>query len=545
MKKKIALFLTLTLLVSAMAGFQAAADEGASFTRGATVTADADSPTGYTVTFVFFNEDAIMVLLGYNMTWLMDHEDVDADPVLLSEFRPGLFPVGGMPLAMENMGGGYWVLSIPLPGGTMTYNFVVFYEDSPLDDDGNPVPHTTGDPYNHLMTPHPTDADYVPGQSFVFVPFNAALQHPLNNRDLERPRDDQVGTVIVNTYDSVTGEPNWYTIYLPYGFNVNRPVPYPVIFAYHGAGGNERSWMDALGANRVMDNLIAYGMVEPTIVVGINANPLNFWGGGFHGPHDVAVDDLMNYLIPHIEATYNTSSDPAQRAVLGLSMGASVATTILFDETDQFGYLGMFSGGGNTEGFDFADLEGVDLPVIIYGYGIFAGFMIDFLYRVFPETLEREGIPHSYYAIPGGHAGHVWTTLFTIFVRDYVWQSEPIVQAGLIEEVEEPEIAEEPVIVEHQIDALTIVVPVERIGGIALLPLRLVAESLEYNVEWHRETRSVSIELGDFVSHIFVDDANSPVQFVGNRTFVSIDFIEALFGVSVNLVNGSALITVY
>ena len=522
MKKKLALLLALTLIVSTMAGLQVLANEDVVLTRGATVNADADSPTGYTVTFVFFSEDAIRVLLGYNMVMLMDYTDVDAAPVPLSEFRPGLFPVGGAPLEMENAGGGYWVLSIPLPGGTMTYNFHVFYEDSPLDDYDNPIARQTGDPYN-LMTPHPIYDDYIPGQSFVFVPFNAEFQHPLNNRDLERPRDNQVGTVIVNSYNAVTGEPNWYTIYLPYGFDVNRAEPYPVIFAYHGAGGNERSWMDALGAPRVMDNLIAYGLLEPTIVVGINANPLNFWGGGFHGPHDVAVDDLMNYLIPHLEANYNISSNPAQRAVLGLSMGASVSTTLLFNETDQFGYLGMFSGGGNTTAFDFADLEGVDLPVIVYGYGMFAGFMIN-LYRPFPEALTREGIPHSYYALPGGHAGHVWTVLFTTFVRDYVWQSESV--------------APMPAPIDDRI-----IVPVEVVGGDRLLPLRFVAETLGVGINWHDDVRAVSIEFYDHAIYIFVDEAGSPTQIINDLTFVPVDFVEELFGVVVDVINGNALIT--
>ena len=42
---------------------------------------------------------------------------------------------------------------------------------------------------------------------------------------------------------------------------------YPVLYLLHGAGGDERSWIDRLQANVILDNLLADDRLEPFVVV--------------------------------------------------------------------------------------------------------------------------------------------------------------------------------------------------------------------------------------------------------------------------------------
>jgi enterochelin esterase-like enzyme len=136
-----------------------------------------------------------------------------------------------------------------------------------------------------------------------------------------------------------------YRIHLPPGYSASRPEKYPVLYLHHGIGGDENAWVTGEGsADRVMDWLYAKAdpKVTPMIVVmpngkGPGNDPFGAWEGV-----------LLGDLIPHIEKTYNASSDPDLRGIAGLSMGGGQTLNFGFKNFEVFTWIGSFSPAPNT-----------------------------------------------------------------------------------------------------------------------------------------------------------------------------------------------------
>lgn len=152
---------------------------------------------------------------------------------------------------------------------------------------------------------------------------------------------------------SVTGTRRKANVYLPPGYSSDRK--YPVLYLLHGIGGDETEWMRFVSPNVVLDNLAAEGKVVPMIVVLPNGRAL---------PDDRAVGnpftpekaagfakferDLLDCLIPAIQAKYSTLSDREHRALAGLSMGGGQTLNFGLAHLDTFAWLGAFSAAPNT-----------------------------------------------------------------------------------------------------------------------------------------------------------------------------------------------------
>ncbi|MCL2411726.1 MAG: alpha/beta hydrolase-fold protein, partial [Treponema sp.] len=381
---------------------------------GVTITADHRSPTGYFVTFVYFNPNATLVELGGNMM-LMDFDNLGSfDKFPPHEYRPGLFPAAMIrrpPFfgVMDSLGNGYWTLTVPLTGGGIAYWFHVYEEPNPpanptaaqraelslrIGDPANPPPLSPGDNRSIVNTQ----------MSVAHVPWDSQRQHVLNNRDLELPRTDgRRGTVQFVPYYANNTETDWgrqyLGVYLPYGFDANRAEPYPVLFLSHGVGGDQTDWMGAGGAPNIFDNLIAEGRIVPTVVVSMNNNAFAFTMAQIDDKHTPAAENMIYNILPFVEENFNVSSNPEQRAFAGLSMGAALTTTLFHEYTTEFGYFGIFGYAGNMDNYDFANLENKTFPTIFFGYGFFGDWYEMFYWR-FPAAMEAAGIAHSYHPVP-------------------------------------------------------------------------------------------------------------------------------------------------
>jgi len=486
-------------------------------TRGATVTADSESPTGFTVTFVHYNPDAELVELSGNFM-MRSHDDADDTTTFHPEnYHSGLFPAGGFLTYMDDAGNGYWVYSLPLSGGTMTYHFYVTIGEERV---------RTRDVYNQMIT-RPVTPDGGIEESMIFVPWDSSLQHENNNRELERPRVDQQGEVIIKTYLASNGEQEWIGIYLPYGFDVNRAEPYPVVYLSHGMGGNELQWLTTGAVPQIMDNLIAENILEPTVIVTVDHNPFEF--SGFHGPHPGPVRNLMHYVIPFVESNFNVSDRPEQRAAAGLSMGASVVTNLFYEYTTEFMYFGMFSGGGNAAEFDLVNLENKDVPTIMFGYGAFTPresppFLT--MYLAFPAALDEAGIEYSYYPVMGAHDSHAWAQLFAIFAENYLWTTSFGAEITAI--------AYE----EYSVQTSGLRLEIDNVFDQTMLPLRMIAEALGAEVDWDGDARVVTIFNDGQIVTLTIDeplpnDMGVPI-IVNSRTFVPIAFVLELFDIEIS-----------
>jgi enterochelin esterase-like enzyme len=170
------------------------------------------------------------------------------------------------------------------------------------------------------------------------------------------------GNVATIEYDSSIVEGKRpAVVYTPPGYSTDRE--YPVLYLLHGIGGNETHWTSFGSADAILDNLIASGRAEPMIVVmphgrASNEPEMVFGRGGRGGPGGgMAVEfeayaaferELIDDLIPYIEANYFVSSARADRALAGLSMGGGQSLNFGLANLDVFAYVGGFSSAPNT-----------------------------------------------------------------------------------------------------------------------------------------------------------------------------------------------------
>lgn len=245
---------------------------------------------------------------------------------------------------------GVWsATTTPIPSGAYRYNFMV--DGSVVLDNRNPL----------------TSPGALNVQSLVVV--------SRDSNDIQADKSGIAHGILTPIYyDSpVAGANRRFHLYLPP--NYDKQKKYPVLYLIHGGGDDDAAWTTVGRANFIMDNLIAAGKAKPMIVV--------FPNGSINGnlqrvpssAEDPFIPELMTVIIPYMEANFNVSKLPEDRALAGLSMGGGQTAYIGLTHMEQFRYLGVFSAGlpdrnrfeekyGSTLTKDAAKLK-----LIWYGYG--------------------------------------------------------------------------------------------------------------------------------------------------------------------------------
>lgn len=167
--------------------------------------------------------------------------------------------------------------------------------------------------------------------------------------------DAQHGRIEEFEYESgVTETRRMANVYLPPNYSSDQE--YPVLYLLHGIGGDETEWMRFVSPNVVLDNLIADGKAESMIIVLPNgrAIPDDSAGGNMFTPEKVEgfakfEHDLLDYLIPAIQAKYSVLDDREHRALAGLSMGGGQTFNFGLGHLDTFAWIGAFSAAPNTK----------------------------------------------------------------------------------------------------------------------------------------------------------------------------------------------------
>jgi enterochelin esterase-like enzyme len=157
------------------------------------------------------------------------------------------------------------------------------------------------------------------------------------------------------SYDStVTGKRREANVYLPPGYSPDQK--YPVLYLLHGIGGNQHEWLGYIHADVIVNNLIAEGKAKPMIVVMPNgrALPDDSPPKETYSPEHAAgfakfERDLLDCLIPAVQAKYSVLADREHRALAGLSMGGGQSLNFGLGNLDTFAWVGGFSSAPNTK----------------------------------------------------------------------------------------------------------------------------------------------------------------------------------------------------
>jgi enterochelin esterase-like enzyme len=179
-----------------------------------------------------------------------------------------------------------------------------------------------------------------------------AFPEPPSGINAER-QDVPHGKLEMIEYDSKSvGAQRKANVYTPPGYSPEKK--YPVLYLLHGIGGDETEWQRFAKPNLLMDNLLADKKAVPMIIVMPNGRAQKndrAEGNVFaSAPAFAAFEkDLLEDLIPAIEARYSVQANREHRGIAGLSMGGGQSLNFGLGNLDRFAWVGGFSSAPNTK----------------------------------------------------------------------------------------------------------------------------------------------------------------------------------------------------
>jgi enterochelin esterase family protein len=215
-------------------------------------------------------------------------------------------------------------------------------------------------------------------------------------------------------------------IYTPPGYD--RGGNFPVLYLLHGAGDIESGWTMIGRANNIVDNLIAEGKAKPMVIVMPLGHAIqSFWtgpakaataatpgGGAAPGALSAFARDLLEDVMPMIEAGYKVSKKADDRAIGGLSMGGGQTMNIAFNRPELFRYVIAMSpaaGQINEQAYPaiFKDPSAINKQFKMFWMAVGKDDTLtgpgD---RALDESLTKAGIKHSFKLTEGRHEWTVW-----------------------------------------------------------------------------------------------------------------------------------------
>jgi enterochelin esterase-like enzyme len=223
-------------------------------------------------------------------------------------------------------------------------------------------------------------------------------------------------------FSKLTGKWRRAHVYTPPDYDQKTRARYPVLYLQHGAGENERGWVEQGRAQFILDNLIAARKAQPMILVvdtGYAAYASTNGSLRFRrtaGPTGAFEEVMLTELIPMIDAAYRTRADRNHRAMAGLSMGSGQTLNITLRHLDKFAWIGAMS-GAPRQGFEvataydgvFRDAAAFNKKVKLLWLG--AGTAEERFHAsalAMHESLDGAGIRNVFYSSPG--TDHEWQT---------------------------------------------------------------------------------------------------------------------------------------
>ena len=232
-------------------------------------------------------------------------------------------------------------------------------------------------------------------RSIVEIPGKVPLVHSLQNV----PH----GKISYHYYQSKTlGSGRRLLVYTPPGFDPNGNAKYPVLYLIHGGSDTEETWTKVGRANLIADNLIAQGNAKRMIIV----MP---YGNVRPRPMPDFTNDVINDIIPFMEANYPVYGESKYRAIAGFSVGGGQVLNIGLTNTDKFAYIYSYAPYAATEEFkrNFANWspDAASINRQLKTLNISVGTE-DFLYESVKQNIamfREKKIKLDTLIVPGGH----------------------------------------------------------------------------------------------------------------------------------------------
>lgn len=235
------------------------------------------------------------------------------------------------------------------------------------------------------------------------------------------------GTTHLHWYESkVLGETRPLYVYTPPDYGKDPQAIYPVLYLLHGAGEEVGGWVFNGPSSVIADNLIAQGKARPMIIV----TPLGHTVRNFVAASEAErarsiglfTRELLEGIVPFVEANYRAAPGSANRAVAGLSMGGAQALQAGLDHPDAFAWVGSFGAAirgesvAQTYASFLADpkLANERLRLLWIGAGRDDGLFP--ANQALHDALIANSITHVFHESTGGHTWINWRGYFIEFL---------------------------------------------------------------------------------------------------------------------------------
>ncbi|MBE0695684.1 MAG: esterase family protein [Anaerolineaceae bacterium] len=213
--------------------------------------------------------------------------------------------------------------------------------------------------------------------------------------------------------------PLTFRVYLPPCYGLEDGYRYPVLYIIHGQTYKDDQW-DRLGIDEAADAMIKAKEAPPFLIV----MPLEV--DTFEDIYSASFSkDLVNGLVPWMDANYTTCAERACRAIGGLSRGGAWAFRLGFLHWDIFGAVGMhstppFTGDPNQLSNWLRQIPADQVPRVWMDTGKRDAFLAQT--SQLEQLLVLLNVPHEWYLFNGAHDEEYWSA----HVADYLaWYTQP------------------------------------------------------------------------------------------------------------------------
>lgn len=266
----------------------------------------------------------------------------------------------------------------------------------------------------------PQCPDWFPNEGFKNSMIDIRGEEPMDH-DLQSVPHGKVD--YVNYHSETLGLFGNAIIYTPPTYDKQTDRRYPVFYLISGTTDTEEVYFKVGKMNLILDNLIAQGKAKEMIIVLPYGNPAKYNPAETFDftKGDQFSKDLLNDLMPYVEANYRTLNDRDSRAIGGFSRGGNQGLSFGLNNLDKFSYLcsySSFTSMNIPSVYDKAKKTNKQINLFWLGCGT-----DDFLYgnaKEYMEFLDSKGIENIQY-FTSDKMGHTWMN-----ARHFLSQTFPL-----------------------------------------------------------------------------------------------------------------------